>query len=90
MAKAPKRRVFHSSLTKAGWEVRENKKTLSKHATQLDCEAAAIKMALTPSCTWVASWPNWTGWNRKYAHAPPMRLPALPRCTPPQSRVALN
>jgi len=37
-----KRTVFHSSLTKTGWVVREGGETVSRHRSQKESEAAAI------------------------------------------------
>jgi hypothetical protein len=42
MAKAPKRRVFHSILTRSGWEMKEARKTISRHDSQKEAEFAAI------------------------------------------------
>jgi hypothetical protein len=42
---ATNRQVFHSQLTKEGWEVRKEKETVSSHATQEDAEADAIERA---------------------------------------------
>lgn len=42
MPKQPKRRVFHSIQTKVGWQVKENGRTVSSHATQAQSHAAAI------------------------------------------------
>ena len=42
MAKAPKRRVFHSILTRNGWEMKEARKTISRHDSQKEAEFAAI------------------------------------------------
>ena len=38
-----KRHVFHSSLTKDGWVVREGGETLSRHTNQKGAETAARK-----------------------------------------------
>lgn len=40
-----KRHVFHSSLTKSGWEVKRDGKTISRHRTQANAEAAVIEAA---------------------------------------------
>ena len=37
-----KRIVFHSSLMKTGWVVREGGETVSRHSSQKESEAAAI------------------------------------------------
>ena len=39
--KKPKRLVFHSLLTKAGWVVTEGGETVSRHRTQKGAETAA-------------------------------------------------
>ena len=38
--------VFHSTLTRNGWEVREGGETVSCHSNQPECEAAAVASAL--------------------------------------------
>jgi hypothetical protein len=42
MARAQKRRVFHSILTKGGWEMKEARRTVSRHENQREAEWAAI------------------------------------------------
>jgi hypothetical protein len=42
MARQRKRRVFHSILTKVGWQVKENGKTVSNHANQAESHQAAM------------------------------------------------
>ena len=37
--------IFHSTLTRYGWEVREGGETVSRHPNQQACEAAAIACA---------------------------------------------
>ena len=39
------RHIFHSTLTRNGWEVREGGETLSRHPDQQQCEAAAVDAA---------------------------------------------
>ena len=39
---ASKRKVFHSIQTRKGWEVKAGGSSRSSHATQRECEAAAI------------------------------------------------
>ncbi|HWL94715.1 MAG TPA: DUF2188 domain-containing protein [Phycisphaerae bacterium] len=38
------RQVYQSVLTRDGWQVRKSKKVVSSHATQKECEAAAIEL----------------------------------------------
>jgi hypothetical protein len=40
-----KRHIFHSILTKAGWEVRESGEIVSRHPNRQECEEAAIAAA---------------------------------------------
>ena len=37
--------IFHSTLTRSGWEVREGGETVSRHPNQQECEAAAVASA---------------------------------------------
>lgn len=37
--------IFHSTLTRNGWEVREGGETVSRHPNQQECEAAALASA---------------------------------------------
>ena len=37
--------IFHSTLTRRGWEVREGGETVSRHPNQQECEAAAVTCA---------------------------------------------
>lgn len=37
--------IFHSTLTRRGWEVREGGETVSRHPNQEECEAAAVASA---------------------------------------------
>jgi hypothetical protein len=41
----PRRHVFHSTLTRKGWVVREGGEPISNHANQKECEQAAIAAA---------------------------------------------
>jgi hypothetical protein len=41
----PRRHIFHSTLTRRGWEVREGGESLSQHRNQKECERAAIAAA---------------------------------------------
>jgi hypothetical protein len=37
--------IFHSTLTRQGWEVREGGEPISRHRNQRECESAAIEAA---------------------------------------------
>jgi hypothetical protein len=41
----PRRHIFHPTLTRRGWEVREGGESLSQHRNQRECERAAIAAA---------------------------------------------